>query len=210
MLISVENIIKNRIANVLAEGLLSDLGFSVLPFAELAFLLHFGKENADGPIIDLQTLVKTFGGEFKFDKKSNDLNTAKKMFHHSPDLIAVHPSGRTELIEVRYRANGQFIKGGKRVFALYPNSILLVISSGVTQEESASPADQQFLASLRSTRFHIWRYDAKVETTNGTITNPIPLSQWLIEEFKYDIVQVDRIVKEYEAYVTQWFSKAVK
>ncbi len=199
-----ENFIKGRIAEVLAEKLLRELGFFVLPF---------GKEHAAAPIIDMKSFIKACGGKFEFDKSSKDSNTAKELLDHSPDLIAVHSSGRTELIEVKYRQSGQIIEEGKKFFKLYPEAVLLVVNLEVTRDvvEPKTPADKEFVASLRKARFHIWQHDEpKVGTADDKARNPISLSQWLIEEFKCDKVQVERIVKEYELYVTHWFSRAVK
>lgn len=194
-----EQLIKGRIAEVLAVRLLSELGFFVLPF---------GKEHAATPIIDMRSFINACGGNFKFDS-----NAAKELLDHSPDLIAVHSSGRTALIEVKYRASGQLIDEAKNFFKLYPEAVLLVINLKVTRDvvEPKTPADKQFVESLRKTRFQIWRHDKpNVGTTDDNVSNPISLSQWLIEEFKCDKVQVEQIIKEYEPYVTQWFSKAGK
>ena len=182
-----EKLIKGRIAEVLAERLLRELGFFVLPF---------GKEHTAAPIIDMKSFIRACGGKFEFDKSAKDSTTAKETLDHSPDLIAVHSSGRTELIEVKYRQSGY-----------------LVINLEMIRDfvEPKTPADKQFVANLRKTRFHIWRHDEpKIGTTADKVTNPVPLSQWLIEEFKCDTVQVEQKVKEYESYVTKWFPRTVK
>ncbi|MBS3147483.1 hypothetical protein J4219_01210 [Candidatus Woesearchaeota archaeon] len=199
-----EKLIKGRIAEVLAERLLRELGFFVLPF---------GKEHTAAPIIDMKSFIRACGGKFEFDKSAKDSTTAKETLDHSPDLIAVHSSGRTELIEVKYRQSGYLVEEAKTFFKLYPGAVLLVINLEMIRDfvEPKTPADKQFVANLRKTRFHIWRHDEpKIGTTADKVTNPVPLSQWLIEEFKCDTVQVEQKVKEYESYVTKWFPRTVK
>lgn len=198
-----EQFIKGKIAEVLVNQLLSDLGFFILPF---------GKEHSAAPITNIQKFVKTCNGTFKFDEKLKE--GAKKFVDTLPDFIAVNASGKTELIEVKYRKDGRIFQQDdrdKKVFELYPEAVLLVVNSGVEpySAKKDSDDDKKAIEDAKNTRFTILCREEldKNQTTSSFRVSSRPLANWLIERHGCDTTQVNAVISEYEEYVNTWYPK---
>jgi len=199
-----EKLIKGGIAEVLVNRLLSELGFFVLPF---------GKEHAAAPLTNIQRFVKVCNGDFKFDTELKD-SGAKKFVDALPDFIAVNASGKTELIEVKYRQDGRLFQqddSDKRVFELYPEAVLLVVNSGVQpySAKTESVDDRKAIEDIKKTRFNIlYREEVdKVRTVDSFRVRSRSLANWLVEKHKCDVNRVNTVISEYEDYVHTWYQK---
>lgn len=123
--------LKGRVAETLIEQLFTKLGYKVF---------HYGMEKTIPGIIELLQGVNT--------------NVAKQI-RTMPDFVMQHPkTGDVNLVEVKYRANGQFSFEDIKLDYPYENAFFIIVSRRhikcLTYEElktgqSISPTSRNYL-----------------------------------------------------------------
>jgi len=173
-----ENLIKGRIAEVIAEEMLKELGF---------FVLKLGKEHTANPLTQLEGFIFNCNGNFCLEKLKEEV---KEITHVNmlPDFLIVHPNGKSALLEVKFRWDGHLYPNDCRVFKTYPEAHMLIINLEVKDD---------YKDNIKNSRFNIYL----IEENNPDNFNVSPLKDWLEQDF---MVKCNEILEKYELLVKKW------
>jgi hypothetical protein len=190
-----DSMIKKAITETITEELFRDLGF---------IILRFGQEHTLNPIVQLENFIKATGGKFELAKKDKEVFTPRDWISYSPDFILIHPNGYINFLEVKYRYNAELWDQDFEVFDIYPEAILMVINSFISEkilneEGFSKDTSPEFIKEVRKSRFHIHLFEEGTETGITTTTNS--LKGWL--KAKFDISE-DEVIDDYESILSKW------
>jgi len=190
-----DTMIKKAIAETITEEMFRDLGF---------FILRFGHEHTLNPIVQLENFIEATGGKFELTKKEKEFFTPRDWISKFPDFIIVHPNGYINFLEVKYRYDANLWGQELEVFAVYPETVLMVINSFVSEkilneETFSTNTDPELIKEVRNSRFHIHLFDEK--TDDGVATDTNSLKGWLKAQFD---ISNDEVINHYESIVLKW------
>ncbi len=186
-------IIKGRIGETIAEEMLREIGF---------FVMKLGKEHTANPLDQIRAFVHKCGGKFELEKLNMEI---REITHINvlPDFIIVCPTnGKVQLVEVKYRFNGDLYFGDFMIFKTYPEAHMLVINTEISEDiYEVNEKEPQIKKELLGSRFHIWtnKMEDGNKKTRGKI---ISFTEWLKNDF--DIILEKSFLDKYERLVNYW------
>ena len=204
---NIENTIKGRIAECVAEELFKELNF---------FVIKFGQEHQVEPITQLQGFIEKCDGNFKLKygryEKWNSFDYVRRM----PDFVIVKNNFEPELLEVKYRTSGIYIdkvNGLKdndiiELFEYYPTArLLLIVNKSKTYFTDCDFKDYSELKRLKATNFQILYEELNKDDDSKDDLCQLPLTDWLKKEYNIPIEKSTSIIEKYEKLVDSWLNR---
>ena len=193
--------IKKVITEAITEEMFRDFCF---------FVVKFGKEFSVSPITQLENFLNNFfkeKGVFKIDKGDPNFLNPSDYFDMLPDFIICHKSGYINFLEVKYRHNGCLWEKDKKLFSIYPEALLLVMNSGITDKDTDAPyapdIPHEALEEFKNSRFHIYTRGEDMDDKNFHIDGST-LTDWLKEFDDISESNIHSVIDEYEHLLEKW------
>lgn len=162
--------IKGRISEMLFEELFINLGF---------FVIKIGQEHTATPLIQIEKFIKTCGGDFRIDRKSED-NVELDYIRRLPDFAIIDKRGCVNLMEIKYRRKGILNKEDLSSLHIYKHSEVFFVS--LNEREV----------------FHIFYLD------NEDLLKIVGLREWLKTKFN---IENEEVIDLFESIARQWYKK---